>query len=252
MGMPVELQIVGHKILKQDIEDIFSYLRGIDEQFSTYKSESEVERFNRGEISNEHLSSRFKEILELSEQTKKQTFGYFDVFQNGMFDPSGIVKGYAIHKAASILVRRGYHNFSLEIAGDVQVFGQNFEREPWRVGIKNPFNTSEVIKIVSVSDKGVATSGNYVRGEHIINPINQEKANAIASVTVIADTIYDADRMATAAFAMGINGIYFLEQLQGYEGYMVTLDQQAIMTSRFEQYTHGTHSEYRKSVISEY
>jgi len=56
--------------------------------------------------------------------------------------------------------------------------------------------------VVYVTDEGIATSGTYLRGEHIYNPKTGEAASEIVSLTVIGPNIYEADRFATAAFAM--------------------------------------------------
>jgi thiamine biosynthesis lipoprotein len=86
-----------------------------------------------------------------------------------------------------------------------------------------------------VTEEGIATSGTYERGDHIYNPQGRQipklvrNDSEVVSVTVIAKNIYDADRFATAAFAMGRNGIYFLEAKKGLEAYMI--DKQGIATS---------------------
>ena len=76
-----------------------------------------------------------------------------------------------------------------------------------------------------MKDEGVATSGTYIRGLHIYNPRGgNEPVSDIVSLTVIGPNIHDADRFATAAFAMGAAGINFIEQLPGYEGYIIDKD----------------------------
>lgn len=236
MAMPVRINVVDDAVAEDDIEEIFTYLRQIDEKFSTYKETSETQKLNRGEISEQDLSPEMKEVLALSDETKKETRGFFDVKINHIFDPLGLVKGWAIYKAAEMLARKGYHNFYLEIAGDIEVRGHNERGEKWRIGIENPFNRSQIIKVVELSDAGIATSGTYIRGKHIFNPINGKDADEIMSMTVIAENVYEADRFATAAFAMGKVGINFLESKTGLEGMMVTKDKRLTETSGFKQY----------------
>jgi len=73
---------------------------------------------------------------------------------------------------------------------------------------------------------------------HIYNPReDNHPIDAIVSLTVIGPTIHDADRFATAAFAMGSDGIRFVEQLPGYEGYVIDKQKIATMTTGFEKYT---------------
>ncbi len=175
-------------------------------------------------------------ILDECERTKLETEGYFDCRCRGEIDPSGLVKGYAISQAAKLLIEAGCQNFLIEIAGDLQTKGVNDEGKPWQVGIENPFNRAEIIKIVKLADMGMATSGTAIHPDHIINPLTRQPAHEIASLTVIAPNVYDADRMATAAFAMGQKGVEFMQKLPGYAAYMVTNDRQGIMTESFKQY----------------
>jgi thiamine biosynthesis lipoprotein len=58
----------------------------------------------------------------------------------------------------------------------------------------------------------------------------------MVSLTVIGPNVYEADRFATAAFAMGQDGLSFLENLEGFEGYAVTKDKQGWCTSGFNSY----------------
>lgn len=87
-----------------------------------------------------------------------------------------------------------------------------------------------------MSNQAVATSGNYERGGHIYNPKNKKEASEIASITVIADNIFDADRFATAAFAMGKKGIEFIASLKKIEGYMIKKDKTAVFTDGFQNF----------------
>jgi thiamine biosynthesis lipoprotein len=82
---------------------------------------------------------------------------------------------------------------------------------------------------------GVATSGTYIRGQHIYNPHHPQKTiDDVVSLTVVGPDIYEADRFATAAFAMGREGIIYIEKLPGFEGYMIDTAGLATMTSGFE------------------
>jgi thiamine biosynthesis lipoprotein len=236
MGMLATVNVIDSRVTEEDLSEVFSYFHFIDKKFSTYKVDSEISQINRGELKKVQFSNEMKKILALCEETKKETDGYFDANLNGILDPSGLVKGYAIFEGAEILRKKGFLNYFLEIAGDIQTQGKNEKGESWRVGIQNPFNTDEIIKVVRLSDKGIATSGNYIRGNHIYNPRERRLAEEIAGITVIGPNVYEADRFATATFAMGEKGIEFIEKLKGFEGYMVKKDKQAVFTSGFEDY----------------
>jgi len=238
MGMTIIIEIADENIDEEIFNKIFSYFKKIDRRFSTYKENSEISKINRGELAPNEWSREMKEIFKLSEKTKSETDGYFDIQKpDGKYDPSGMVKGWAIWKAANLLKKNGYKNFYVEAGGDIETFGKNHEHKPWQIGVRNPFKTDEIIKKLSVKNKGVATSGIYARGQHIYNPKKpNEKIRDIVSLTVIGPNIYEADRFATACFAMGKDGIYFLEKLSGFEGYMVEQNGIATFTSGFEKY----------------
>jgi FAD:protein FMN transferase len=230
MGMPVTLVIEDAEASKSDFDSVYDYFQYVDNKYSPYKHDSEVSKINDG-LPQEKWSSEMKDIMKLCEQTKQQTEGYFDVFRDGKLDPSGLVKGWAINQVASLLRKRKCKQFYIDAGGDVQVSGRN-----WTVGIRNPFNRDEIVKVIEVSDHGVATSGTYIRGQHIYDPHNNRAIENIASLTVIGPNIYDADRFATAAFAMGETGINFIESLDGFEAYMIDHNQKATMTSSFNKY----------------
>lgn len=237
MGMPVTLAITGEGG-EEIFRRVFSYFIEVDQTFSTYKKSSEISRINRGEIPPESYSAEMKTILALADETKKATQGYFDITdQQGNLDPSGLVKGWAISEAAKIVREAGFENFYVEAGGDIQAEGLNEEGRPWTVGIKNPFNEQEIVKVLSIRNRGVATSGTYIRGQHIYNPHSRSNPiSDIVSLTVIAPDVYEADRFATAAFAMGADGINFLQQREELEGYMIDRHGVATATSGFNRY----------------
>jgi thiamine biosynthesis lipoprotein len=233
MGMPVTVEVVD-AANDSVMDEVFDYFVYVDEKFSTYKETSEISRINRGDLKPADSSDDMKLIFELAEQTRRESNGYFDIHHNGMIDPSGIVKGWAIYHAAEILSKKGFENYYVDAGGDIQVRGKNRAGEKWRVGIRNPFNMNEIVKVVALTDCGIATSGTYVRGQHIYNPLNHgQEITDIMSLTVIGGDVYEADRFATAAFAMGRSGIDFIEELNGFEGYMIDKDKQATSTTGF-------------------
>jgi thiamine biosynthesis lipoprotein len=239
MGMTVTIEIAEPKATAAAISDTFEYFKSIDEKFSTYKSTSEITAINKGVLSEKDCSGDMRLIFSLAEETKKATVGYFDIQRpDGSYDPSGIVKGWAIWNAAKLLEEKGYQNFYIDAGGDIETRGKNENGKIWSIGVKNPWNEKEVVKTIYASNKGIATSGTYIRGLHIYNPNNNGKpADELKSLTVIGPNIYEADRFATAAFAMGKEGIYFIQALKDLEAYAIDERGIATMTTGFEAYT---------------
>jgi thiamine biosynthesis lipoprotein len=231
MGMPITVVIPDRErldrkgarmaTLEAAAETVYEGFRRVDETFSPYKPQSETSRIDRGELASADAGVEMQEVLRLAAETKDATGGYFDVWFKGRFDPSGLVKGWAIQRAALILDEDGIVSFCIEAGGDIEVRGANDEGRPWDIGIRSPFEPSKLIRKLSLQNCGIATSGTYIRGDHIYNPRTGEPANEIASLTVVASNIYEADRFATAAFAMGRHGIEFLAGVRDCDAYMV-------------------------------
>ncbi len=237
MGMPVTVEIADSAATAEDIEAVYEYFHYVDEKFSTYKDTSEISQLNRRELTLAEASQDLRTVFELAEQTRQETDGYFDIARDGRIDPSGLVKGWAIDNAANLLRDREFQNFYVDAGGDIEAAGYNRSGQKWRVGIRNPFNLTEIVKVLAISDGGIATSGNYVRGQHIYRPdLAGELETDIVSLTVVGPNVYDADRYATAAFAMGREGILFIDRMEGFEAYMIDQTGQAIYTPGLERY----------------
>ena len=83
------------------------------------------------------------------------------------------------------------------------------------------------------TDLAVATSGTYEKGAHIYDPHNEKPSTAILSMSVVGPDILEADVLATATFAMGIDGVKFIEERAGYEAFAIDHDMRGYETSGF-------------------
>jgi len=236
MGMPITVELLDPGVATEQLDAVFDFFSSVDERFSLYKEESEISRINRGELRPEDYSDDMRTVLALCERTKQQTDGYFEIVHDGRLDPSGVVKGWAIQQAAKRLRLAGWRNFYIDAGGDIELAGTN-DGAPWRVGIRNPFRRQENVKVLTLTDCGVATSGTAVRGQHIYDPYQPGvPLREVLSLTVIGPNVCEADRFATAAFAMGRRGIQFIEALPDFEGYQIDAGARATFTNGFERY----------------
>jgi thiamine biosynthesis lipoprotein len=238
MGMSISLVVPDDEIRPEDMDAVFAEFLAVDTQFSPFKRESEISRLNRGEIVERELTPRMREILTLCEYAKHKTGGYFDIIRpDGTIDLCGMVKGWAIKNASHQLADMGFANFCVAAGGDIQCHGLNGEGEEWTVGIRHPFMRDEVVKVLRPVGCGVATSGNYIRGDHVYNPhTGQFGSDNIVSLTVIGPDVMEADCYATAALAMGRGGINFIEKTPGLEAYEIDSFGTARMTSGLKRY----------------
>ena len=237
MGMTAVVAIAEGPARARDVAAVFEFFDQVDQRFSPFKPESELSRMNRGEV--KEVSPAMAGILARAAEARHVWDGYFDIRRpDGLIDTSGIVKGWAIREGALMLKARGYRNYAVEIGGDIQTSGVKEDGSDWRVGIRSPF-ADEIVKVLYPRGAGVATSGSYHQGAHIYDPHGSDAATAapgMVSLTVVGEDILDADIAATAAFAMGERGIYFIERQAGLEAYAIDVGGKARMTSGLKRY----------------
>lgn len=214
MGMPVSL--ASREPCDVEWAAVMAELRWVDEVFSTYKPESFVSRLGRGEVALAECPPEVAEVLELGEWARLASGGAFDMTAGGRLDPSGVVKGWAVERAARHLDGR---EFCLSAGGDMVC---RSSAEPWRIGIENPNDPSRLIATLPVHNGGVATSGRAHRGEHLWDG-RGGVPEGVASVTVVAETLTSADIDATAAFALGQRAAQWLGE-RGRTGLVVWAD----------------------------
>jgi FAD:protein FMN transferase len=234
MGMPVTIQVVDEGALDLALEEAFNDFRLFDRTFSPYQAESAVSRINRGELRPEDAGELVHQAIELCRLYEQATDGYFSAWTGGRFDPSGLVKGWAIDRACSLLDRRHYGNYFVDAGGDVQTRGRNPVGGPWRVGVRHPIKRDKVACVVLASGLAVATSGTYEKGQHILDPHSGSPANEWLSFTVAGPDILQADVFATACFAMGTAGLEFVLRVAGYEAFAIDIDLRAFSTPGFK------------------
>lgn len=195
MGMPVGIVVRDRAV---DLEPAFAWLRWVDATFSTYRPDSEVSRLARGEPLAPH--PLVAEVLVRCEALRAETDGWFDACATGRLDPSGLVKGWAVDRAAALLEAAGARDWCVNAGGDLRARGT------WRVGVQHPREPGKVAAVVELRDGAVATSGAYERGEHVLDPHTGRPPTGVLSVTIAGRDLATADAYATAAFAMGERG----------------------------------------------
>ena len=231
MGMPVTIDVRGSIADGRMLASAFDEFRWLDRIFSPYGSDSAVSRINRGELDVVEAGAEVGRAIEIARHYERATEGYFAIWLNGRFDPSGLVKSWAIDRACSILERAGARSYFVDAGGDVRARGGNGSGGPWRIGIRHPVHRHLFAGVVTGMDLAVATSGTYEKGLHVVDPHTGLAAADLVSVTVIGADILEADVYATAALAMGDRGLDFMEAIPGYEAYVIGSDLLAGRTS---------------------
>ncbi|MER6095981.1 FAD:protein FMN transferase [Streptomyces sp. NPDC001728] len=179
-------------------------LRHVDEVFSPYRTDSAVSLLRVGVQVPDEWQAEVDEIRTLCETAHRDTAGRFDAWYAGEYDPSGLVKGWAVERAARLLHEAGSEHVCLNGGGDIQLYGG-----PWRVGIAHPLLRDSYAAIVESAEGrlAIATSGPAERGCHIVDPHTQAPPeDGLASLTVLATGLTRADTLATAVYAGGAAG----------------------------------------------
>ncbi len=242
MGMAVSIDVRG-EIEREAIDEVVAWLHHVDETFSTYRFESPISRLGTGELTLDDMSDEVLGVLAMCEDVNADTNGAFDVLAvpapNGsLFDPSGLVKGWSIERAAEMLTARGAQNFCINAGGDIAIRGQASLGEPWRIGVRHPDHADLSASVIVGSGRlAVATSATYERGAHIIDPTTGDPITEVASVTIVGPDLTFADAYATAVFVMGIPGLTWLhERHPDYAGFLITHDDITLSTPSLEQH----------------
>lgn len=221
------------------VDAAVAWLHRVDEVFSPYRPDSEISRLADGRAEVERCSPEVAEVLALCEDAERRSGGFFSARYAGRLDPTGLVKGWAVERAARMLVAAGAEGACLNGGGDVQAFGRPEPGRPWRLGVSDPLRAGQLACVVEGTDElAVATSGPAERGCHIVDPhTGSSPAGALASVTVVGAALTHVDAWATAAYARGAAALAWLEEVPGVEGVAVTADGDVRCTSGFASYT---------------
>lgn len=221
MGMPISVHVRAHDAERLDIahaaHQVFAHLRKVDKVFSLYRADSELMRWRRGELPMRQLHPWVDEVEELCDQATTLTGGLFtsqlpepqcgaakkrhDPALPTLFDPTGLVKGWAVSGAAAYLQELPDVSYCLNAAGDIAIgTGRGVEAVvPWKVGIEDPTQRGRIELTIEVAVGSVATSGSSIRGDHFYDPRTGQWIESTGSATVIGPDLLWSDVWATAA-----------------------------------------------------
>ena len=161
-------------------------------------------------------------------------------------DLGSIAKGYGVDQIAALLRDYRIEDFLVEIGGEVFAAGHRKDGLEWRVGINTPRKEAapdQVYKVVSLTQRAMATSGDYrsffeidnKMYSHVIDPRSGfPVANGVVSVSVLAADCTFADGLATALMVMGpAEGIALVDRLEGVSCLMVVRQADGTLVDHF-------------------
>lgn len=136
-------------------------------------------------------------------------------------DFGGIVKEYAVDRAAALCLGAGVLHGVINLGGDIKVIGPRADGSPWRIGIRHPRHKEDIIQTILLHEGALASSGDYercimvdgVRYGHILNPKTGWPVRHLAAVSVVADFCVVAGSASTIAMLKEDNGPAWLNSL---------------------------------------
>jgi len=159
-----------------------------------------------------------------------------------ILDLGAVGKGYISEKVREFLVEKGVKSAIINFGGNVVLIGTNKGKQPFRIGIQDPFGQrGEYFAVVSGSKTALVSSGSYeryflgpdgVRYHHIMNPAEGRPAqNGLCQVSIVCDDATLADILSTAVFVMGEEkGLAYLQTMDGVEAVFVSEEKQVTVT----------------------
>ncbi len=236
MGTAISIDLRDPGVEDEVLESAFAWLREVDARFSPFQPESEISRLGRGELILAECHADVAEVLSLCEDLRQETDGVFNAWNcrpDGRLDPSGVVKGWAVERAAGLLEEGGARNFCINAGGDIVARGKPEPGRDWRIGIRHPRDASAVAAVLQVTHLAVATSGYYERGDHIVDARTGMPNGELLSLTVAGPSLTLADAYATVGFAMGNAGVAWVAARAGYSPYAITREGRVQYTDPF-------------------
>lgn len=237
MGTVVSIHVRPGDVSEGDvylaIAEARARLHRADAVFSTWKANSPMSRFRRGEMGRDQLPAEVADVLDRCAEARRVSGGWFDPWAApGGVDPTGLVKGWAAAQALEALKDCGAPAAMVNAGGDVALFGLRSPGQAWRIGIQNPFDRATLATVVEPVS-AVATSGTYERGAHVFDPFNGQTRAAVASATVTGPDLGLADALATGLLAGGRAALGAVEDLDGYEALLIDWDGELRPTDGF-------------------
>jgi len=204
-------------------------LHQVDRVCSPFLESSDICLIARGDLGLADADPMIAEIHRECLDARARTGGLFDPWWKGWFDPTGIVKGWAVERVveqelAPLLEIRDVAAVGVNAGGDMQLLTAEDSPWVWEVGIVDPNDPRQMAARLSVTSGAIATSGIAERGDHIIDPRTGGAAHGIASSTVVADRLTEADLWATTAMIAGFDDLDWIATAGTRAGLLIASD----------------------------
>lgn len=160
-------------------------------------------------------------------------------------EAGSFLKGYAIEQAKQVLIKNGINSAFISAVSSIAVIGKKPDGSDWKIGVQNPNNTEEILKVMNIKDGSIGVSGDYQtyievggkRYHHILNVKTGYPVEGKKMVVIIAKSCFLADLYSTAVFTVGIEkGLEMVEKESGMECLIIDSDMKEYYSKGFRKY----------------
>src|SRR4051794_10139859 len=155
MGLPISVHLRGDDLTGESVERqvvaVFAELRRVDTVLSPYRDDSDLSRWERRELRLADADPMLATVMALCDEAQERTGGWFDArglpdprTGESRYDPSGLVKGWAVERAAGHLAELDGLGWCVNAGGDVLLHAPA-DQPAWRGGIEKPDDPARLI-----------------------------------------------------------------------------------------------------------
>ena len=149
-------------------------------------------------------------------------------------DLGALAKGYIADRVKALLLDRGVKSGVIDLGRNILLIGEKPGKEPFSIGVQSPGASGELLRVLSLRDKSLVTSGTYERyfdheGQryhHVLDPFTGFPADqGLLAVTVLSDSSLLGDALSTACLLLGVDaGLSLVDSIPEAETLFVLAD----------------------------
>ena len=186
------------------------------------------------------------ELLGMDDLLLDETAGTAYLVRPGMrLDLGALAKGYIADKVKALLLERGVKSGVIDLGRNILLIGEKPGGAAFSIGVQSPMNSGDLLRVLSLRDKSLVTSGTYERYfeqdgkryHHVLDPFTGFPADTdLSAVTVLSDSSLWGDALSTACLLLGVDdGLKLIDSIPDAEALFVRTDGTVVTSSGFPQ-----------------
>ena len=149
-------------------------------------------------------------------------------------DLGALAKGYIADRVKALLLDRGVKSGIIDLGRNLLLIGEKPGGKAFKLGIQSPESAGELLRVLSLRDRSLVTSGTYERYfdyggrryHHVLDPFTGFPADrGLSAVTVLSDSSLWGDALSTACLLLGVDdGLALIDAIPEAEALFVLTD----------------------------